>query len=128
MALAQAFAKAVQDHVHGVAALTMPTGHKVKLLTVAATATAGGTEVSGGSYPAGGIAITFGAATTATPSVSANSAVVSQTSMPACTVVGIDVTSGSGTRIEYGPLDASKTLGAGDTITFAIGTISSALQ
>lgn len=130
MSLDQAYAKKIQDHVHGGTALTAPTGHKVLLMTANGSSTAGGTELAtGGGYTAGtGQAITFAAATAATPSVSANSGSISFTNMPAATIVGIEIKDGSSVRIEFGALTASKTTASGDTLTFAASAISSALS
>ena len=49
--------------------------------------------------------------------------------MPACTVVGIEFYDSNGTpkRLAYGALTASKTFGAGDNMTFDVGTIALAL-
>lgn len=130
MALDQTFAKKIQDHVHGGTALTQPTGHKVLLMTANGTSTSGGTELTtGGGYTAGtGQAITFAASTSATPSVSANTATISYTNMPAATIVGIEIKDGSSVRLEFGALTASKTTASGDTLSFAAAAISSALS
>lgn len=130
MALDQAFAKKVQDHLHGGTALTQPTGHKMLLYTVIGTATTGGTELTtGGGYTAGtGQTIAFSAATTATPSVSANSGIVAYTNMPATTIVAVEIKDGSSVRMEWGGLTANKTTASGDTLSFAAAAVQSALQ
>jgi hypothetical protein len=50
--------------------------------------------------------------------------------MPACTVGGIELWDSAGTPVRrwFGLLSASKTLGAGDTISFAASAISIALS
>lgn len=130
MAFDQAFAQAIQNHIHGNATLTAPTGHKVLLMTANGTSTAGGTELAtGGGYTAGtGQAITFSSATAATPSVSANNASISFTNMPAATIVGIEIKNSGSVRLEFGALTASKTTASGDTLSFAASAITSALS
>ncbi|GAB3081076.1 hypothetical protein GCM10027053_52060 [Intrasporangium mesophilum] len=130
MSLDQSFAQAIQNHIHGGSSLTAPTGHKVLLMTANGTSTSGGTELStGGGYTAGtGQSITWASATAATPSVSANSGSISFTNMPAATIVGIEIKSGSNVRLEFGALTASKTTASGDTLSFAASAISSALS
>lgn len=107
----------------GTTAYTTPTGRKTKLLTANASDTAGGTEVTGGSYPAGGVATTFTNPTSTSRQI-ASTADISFTGMPAATVTGIDITDSAGSRrLAYGPLAASKTVDAGDTLTFVAGSI-----
>lgn len=129
MALDQTFAKKIQDHTHGGAALPQPTGLKVLLMTANGTAASNGTELAtSGGYTAGtGQAAAFANATTASPSVSASSAVTSFTNMPAATTAGIEVWN-STSRQEFGALTSSKTTAAGDTLSFAAGAITSALS
>ena len=121
--------KSLNDHKNGVSALTMPTGHKVLLMTANGTASARGTELaSGGGYVAAtGLALTWKASTNASPSVGASNGVTSQTNMPAATVVGIEVVYGANVRIEYGALTASRTTSAGDTLSFADSAITTSL-
>lgn len=70
-----------------------------------------GTEVTGGSYVRKSLTVgaSSGGATT-------NSADLQWTGMPACTIVGWEIWDSAGTpvRLWYGPLDANKTLAAGD--------------
>ena len=132
MALAQAFAKGVNDYIHGTgAAPTLAAGRKLKVCSTTGTPTTAGTEITpGGNYAAGGVAVTFDAATTATPSVSANQA-VSITNMPAApTITSIEVTDNAGTpvRLEYGALTTARSTAAGDTLSFAASAITSALS
>jgi len=129
MALDQAFAKKIQDHLHGGAELTQPSGHKVLLMTADGNAIDNGTELaSGGDYVAGtGQSVSFSAATLDTPSASNNSAAVAFTGMPAAAITGIEIWAGSD-RLEYGSLASPKTTSAGDTLSFAIGAISSTLK
>lgn len=100
---------------------------KLALATATGTATAAGTEVTGGSY--GRQTIVFTAAAAATPSTTANTALISFTGMPIATVTGIDIydSTGSPVRRAFAALTASKTTGAGDTISFAISAIAASL-
>lgn len=94
------------------------------LFTTATTDAGGGTEVTGGSYARQ--AITFGA-----PSggVCSNTVAVSFATMPAATVTHAAIMDAStaGNMLFHGALTASKTVGAGDTLTFAIGDIDASL-
>ena len=134
MALDQAFAKAIQDHIHGGTALTQPTGpFRCRLMTANGSASANGTELTtGGGYTSGTGAptVAFSAATTASPSVSASSGAVTVTNMPAATIVGIEIWNSNGTpgRQEFGALAASKTTASGDTLSFSAGAITSSLS
>lgn len=112
-----------------VGALTITAPIKVRFMTANGTATAAGTELtSGGSYVAGtGVSIGSNWAATSSGSQSTN-AIVSQTNMPAATIVGIELWDSNGTpkRTEYGSI-TSKTTVAGDTLSFASGAITSAI-
>jgi hypothetical protein len=101
------------------------------------TASANGTEVAtGGGYTAStgsnptvaGAAVTWG---TAASQSQANSAIVSFTNYPRSeTVVGIEIWSTDATpglRVEWGALTVSKAMGAGDTLSFAVSAVTSAL-
>lgn len=82
------------------------------------TTTGAANEVVGGSYARK--PVTFGAAAN---KASSNTAEVSFDGMPAATVTHVSVHDGSGNPIFYFPLTASKVVGAGQTLTFAIGDI-----
>lgn len=103
---------------------TPPATVYLALFTNATTDAGGGTEVVGGSYARQ--AITFAAPSGGT---AANSGAVSFTSMPAATVTHAAImdASTSGNFLFHGALTASKTVGAGDTLTFAIGDITATL-
>ena len=118
-------ANALIDHVNGVAALTEPTTPlKVRLMTANGSAAAAGTEVTGGSYAPQ--TITMGSASAGS---AANTNTLSFTGMPACTVVGIEIwdSNGTPTRRWWGAVSASKTYGAGDTATVAVGAVTVSL-
>ena len=103
------------------AAYTAPTtGMNLALVSVIGTNAAAGTEVTGGSYARQ--TIVFGAASAGS---AANNAVITFAAMPAITVVGIDIFDKNGTprRAWWGTLGTPKTVGAGDTLSFAIASI-----
>jgi hypothetical protein len=113
------------DASWAVASYTAPTSPmKMALLTANGSNTAAGTEVVGGSYARQ--TITMGAAASGS---NANTNAIAYTVMPAVTVTGIDVydSNGSPRRAWQGALTASKTVGAGDTLSFAIGAVTSSL-
>lgn len=133
MALDQTRANEILTWMHGGAAPTVLSGGtKLALMTANGTATTPGTEVAtGGGYTAGTggrIALTWGAAASASQ---ATSAVASVTNYPRAEgVAGIEVyeSGGSFRRIEFGALQGgTKTMAAGDTLSFAAGAITSAL-
>src|ERR1044072_1052025 len=120
--------KKIWDHIFGTAtfaAITTPV--KLKLVTATGSDSAAGTEVSGGSYAAQTLAMS--SATASTRNVT-NSCTVSFTGMPACTVTCIDTadSAGSPLRLVYGGLASSKTVVAGDTISFAASSITATFQ
>jgi hypothetical protein len=105
---------------------TAPTGAlKVALVTVAGDDATAGTEVTGGSYVRK--TLTVGAAS---GGAVANSADLDWTGMPACTVVGWEIWDSAGTPIRwwYGPLDANKTLAAGDEFKLTAASLSLAIS
>lgn len=107
----------------GISAYTAPTGAmKLATFTTTGSASAAGTESTGGGYARQNLTTALG--TEANGSVTTTSA-VSITNMPASTVTAAEVydSNGSPRRIMWGALSASKTLSAGDTLTFASGAI-----
>lgn len=124
--LVQAESNRLLDATMGTAAYTAPTTPmKLALTTANGSATAAGTEVTGGSYARQTVA--FSAASAA---ATANSGVVTFTVMPAATVVGVEIydSAGSPRRGWFGLLTASKTVGAGDTLSFAVSSITATLS
>lgn len=113
------------DALVGTSAYTVTTPVKLALMTANGSDSAPGTEVTGGSYARQTIA--FDAA--ASGSIS-NNAAISFTGMPACTVVGIEIwdNAGSPKRLAYGPLTASRTVSAGDTVQFASSSVTLSLS
>lgn len=133
MALDQTLANSILTFMHGGAVPTVLSGGtKLALLTAIGTATAAGTEVAtGGGYTAGTggrVALTWGAAASGSQ---ATSAIASVTNYPrAESVAAVEIYESGSTfrRIEYGALTGgAKTMAAGDTISFAVGAITSAL-
>lgn len=117
--------------LHALGTLTACTSPlHVRLMTAVGSATANGTELTtSGGYTAGAGAptVTMGAADTS--GVSSSSTAVTVTNMPAATINGIETWDSSGTPIrqELGSLTTAKTTASGDTLSFAIGAITSTL-
>jgi hypothetical protein len=113
------------DALVGTSSYTVTTPVKLALMTANGSDSAPGTEVTGGSYARQTIA--FDAA--ASGSIS-NNAAISFTGMPACTVVGIEIwdNAGSPKRLAYGPLTASRSVSAGDTVQFASSSVTLSLS
>lgn len=113
----------LRDHLLGITAYTMPTDVYLALYTAAPDETGGGTECTGGSY-ARQVISTWTAGSTGSGSAS-NSADLSFTNMPACTVVAVallDAASG-GNMLLYETLGSSKTVTAGATLPVATGDV-----
>lgn len=112
------------DALVGTAAYSVTTPIRLALMTANGNDSTPGTEVTGGSYARQTIA--FSAASSGSIS---NSAVISFTGMPSCTVVGIEIYDNAGTpkRLAYGPLTTSRTVTAGDTVQFAASAVSLSL-
>jgi hypothetical protein len=96
---------------------------KLRLMTANGSASAAGTEVTGGSYAAGGLSLTAALGTATGGSVTTTSA-INYTSMPATTVVGIEIWDSAGTPVRkwFGSI-TSKTTNAGDTLSFAASSV-----
>lgn len=112
----------LRDHVLRHVAYTSPAAVYLRLFTTATSDAGGGTEVTGGSYT--GQAVTFQAGGAGSGAAD-NSAVVTFANMPACTVTHaaiFDAATG-GNMLLHAALPASKTVNAGDSLTFAIGDI-----
>lgn len=114
---------ALLNHVLRNTAYTPPTTVYLALYTAAPTDVAAtGTEVVGGSYARQ--PITFGAPTGGAGTTT-NSASITFTNMPACTVVAVGITDAStaGNLLLRQTLGTSKTYLAGENITIAIGDL-----
>jgi hypothetical protein len=92
----------------------------------ASSATTAGTECTNAGGSTYARAATTGKWATAASGAIATNAVISFTNMPAITVTGIELWDSAGTPVRrwWGTLGASKTLGLGDTLSFASGAIS----
>ena len=112
------------DALVGTASYSVTTPIKLALMTASGSDSAAGTDVTGGSYARQ--TISFGSAASGQI---ANSATINFTSMPAATVVGIEIYDSAGTpkRLAYGTLTASKTTASGDTLQFAASAITLSL-
>jgi hypothetical protein len=104
------------DWINGLTTTAPTTPLKVALVTAAGDDATAGTEVTGGSYVRK--SLTVGAAS---GGATTNSADLLWTGMPACTIVGWEIWDSAGTPVRwwYGPLDANKTLAAGDEYKIA---------
>ena len=103
---------------------TRPTAWYVALYTAAPSDSGGGTEVSGNGYIRKAVA--FDAASTpggTTSNTGAVSFTASGGSWGTVTHIGIFTAETSGNLLWHGALTASKAVGDGDTIEFAIGNI-----
>lgn len=110
------------DHVLRNVSYTPPATVYVALYTVAASDTGGGTEVTGGSYARQSVA--FGVA--ASPGgTSANTAVITFTNMPACTVVsmGIFDAVSAGNLLLHAALTTNRVVAAAENLTISIGDL-----
>jgi hypothetical protein len=116
--------KLILDYLMTTGSATRPTAWYVALYTAAPSDSGGGTEVSGNGYARE--AVTFDAASTPGGTTS-NTGVVSFTaaggSWGTITHIGIFDNDTGGNLLWHGGLTASKAVGDGDTIEFAIGNI-----
>lgn len=113
------------------------TSGKLKLMSATASETGDGTEIAtSASYPAGGIAFTLSgfwgtpAYSSGTASVT-SAAAVTQTGMPAATIISVSIWDTAGTPKRWwwegSAAFTSVTTNLGDTLTFASGSISASL-
>lgn len=96
---------------------------KLALMTANGSSTAAGTEVTGGSYARQ--TITFGAASAG---VATSTNAQTFASMPAATVVGVEIWDSTGTpvRKQFGTI-TSQAVSAGNTLSFASAAVTSSL-
>lgn len=130
----QTRANEVLTWMHGGASPTaLNATSRLRIYTVIGNATTEGTQVAtGGGYTGGnaagtGVPLSWAAAASGSQ---ATNAVASVTNYPRVeTVAAVEVWDGAASpkRVEYGALAASKTMAAGDTLSFASGAITSAL-
>jgi hypothetical protein len=113
------------DWINAVGTPTRPTAPlKVALVTANGDDASAGTEVTGGSYARQNLSVAA-----AVSGATSNSADLVWTSMPAVTVVGVEVWDSAGTpvRLWYGALTASRTVAAGDELRLTAGTLTLSL-
>ena len=116
--------KLLLDWMMTTGSATRPTAWYVALYTAAPSDSGGGTEVSGSGYSRQ--SVTFAAASTpggTTSNTGAVSFTASGGSWGTITHMGIHTASTGGNLLWHGALTASKTVGDGDTLEFAIGNI-----
>lgn len=119
--LSTAHGNNVLDASLGTASFTATTTPlKCRLMTANGSGTSNGTEVTGGSYASQ--TVTFGSAASL---VATSNVALTYTSMPAATVVGVELWDSAGTPIRkhWGALTASKTTNSGDTFSIASGSL-----
>ena len=127
--MANAEATRLMDASVGKTAYVAPTTPMMLgLFSTTGSASTAGTEVTGGSYARQNL-------TTALPAGSTNGTItttsaVTFTGMPATTTTSVEVYDSNGTprREWWGALTVSKTTGAGDSLTFASGSLSLGLN
>lgn len=114
----------VLDHINGKSAFAMPTAY-VALFTAAPSDAGGGTEVSGGSYAR--VATSGATWSAASAGAASNAAAISfptaSASWGTVTHYALFDASSSGNMLRWAALTASKTIGSGDTASFAIGAL-----
>ena len=132
--LVQVEATALLNASFSKATYTPPTGNlMLRLMTTNGSATAAGTEVAnagGSTYAAQRLDTALG--TGAAGSITNSAAAVTFTNMPdtsANSVKGVEVWDSAGTPVRrwFGALTTSKTTGLGDTLQFALSTITATL-
>lgn len=124
-----AHANAVLDASLGTTALPATVAPlKLALMTAAGTNAANGTEVTGSGYTRQTVAFTAATTVSTVPST-ANSGIVTFANMPAVTTTAIELwdSAGSPKRKWLGNLTVSKTVGLGDTLSFAIGAVAATM-
>lgn len=118
----------VLDHIGGNGSYTAPTPY-VGLYTAAPTDAGGGTEVSGGSYARVNANALFGPASgTSMANDGAVTFPAATASWGTVTHFGVFDASSAGNLLYWGALTTSKTIGSGDTASFAVGTLTVSLD
>lgn len=128
-ALTDAFETLLINHLFRGTAYTAPTTWYVGLLTAACSESTAGTEVTGGSYAR--VAVASGVGNWAAPSagngttsnVAAIAFPVPSASWLTATHFGLYDAASAGNLLICQSLTVSKTINAGDTVTFPIGTL-----
>lgn len=135
MSLDSVTAQQLLDHLHGLAAMPMPTELRLRLMTASGDGDTMGTEVaSGGGYVSGTGAplLEYDASSVAWPSVGATlTDVVVETYPRTESIVGAEVwglVGGFPQRLEYGDFDSPLAATTGSTVTIPAGDISAAMS
>lgn len=102
-------------------AFTRPTAWFIGLYTAAPSDAGGGTEVSGGGYSRQ--AVTFSAPSGGSGSNTAALAFTATASWGEITHIGIFDAVTAGNLLKHAALSSPRTIGAGETLPFAIGSI-----
>lgn len=94
---------------------------QVALMKTNGSASSAGTEVSGGSYARQDVTVNSVGGDGST----ANDSVIDFTDMPGTTVVGVEIydSAASARRVMFGSLTTSRTTTSGDTLSFAVGSL-----
>lgn len=128
--LDQTRANQILEAIHATTTLVASTAPiRVRYMTAVGSATVNGTELATSGGYTSGVGAPSSSWAAASGGSQATSAIVSTTNMPATTINGIETWDSNGTpkRQELGNLTVPKTTASGDTLSFAIGAISSAL-
>jgi hypothetical protein len=99
---------------------------KLALFSVIGSASAAGTEVTGGSYARASLGTggsTIFPTTGTNGSVTNSNGAISYTNMPAITTVAVEIYDNASRRQWWGALTANKTTALGDTLTFAVSSL-----
>lgn len=131
----RAFSRMVNDHVHGITALPMPTEHRIRFMTTSGDPDTYGTEVAtGGGYVSGSGAplLTFIASTDASPTVIVLDDPVLVPSYPRVeTIVGLEIWALIGstpTRLHLGDFDTPLVMAIGDDLVVDTAALAAALE
>ena len=114
------------DHALGTASFTMPAGVHCALFTSDPADDASGAELAGGSYARQAITFDLAATDGVTGDTSAaNTNKVDFLDLPTATIthIGLYDAATLGNLLYYGPLQASKSVTAGDNLTLNIGQL-----
>ena len=133
--LDRAYSRMLNDHTHGLAALPMPTEHRIRFMTTSGDADTYGTEAAtGGGYVSGSGAplLTFIASTDASPTEVVTDDPVNVPTWPRDeTLVGLEIwalIAGTPTRLEFGDFDTPMVMTTGDNAIVDTAALAAALE
>lgn len=130
-ALVQVHANNILDASMGTAAFAATvTPMKCRLMTVIGSATAAGTELATSAGYVAGTGLSPATMAAAAAGSAASSVALTQTNMPAATIVAVELWDSTATPVRkwYGALTANKTTNLGDTFTIPSGSLTAALS